>query len=76
MTDFWGNLNLAGESYPKRRQVCTLRQEDLEIENLSASFIYTSAKLQDMSVVLDDSTLLPELKKHVQISDVSMSSVV
>jgi hypothetical protein len=53
--------------------VCTLRQEELEIENLRESFSDTSAKLQDIYVVLDDSTLLPELKKRVQISDVSMN---
>jgi hypothetical protein len=56
--------------------VCTLRQDELEIENLNASFSDTSAKLQDIFVLLDDITLLPELKKHVQIYDVSMAFVV
>jgi hypothetical protein len=76
MMDSWGNLKLPGGSHPKRRQVCTLRQKKLETENLSVSFSDASAKLQYVSVVLDDNTLLPELKKHVQISDVSMDSVI
>jgi hypothetical protein len=66
-------LKLPGGSHPKRRQVCTLHQEELEIENLSASFSDTSAKLQYIYVVVDESTLLPELKKNVKISDVSMA---
>jgi hypothetical protein len=76
MTDCWVNLKLPGDSHPKWRQVCTLRQEELEIENLRASFSNTSAKLQYSSVVLDDNTRLPEFKKHVQISDMTMASVV
>jgi hypothetical protein len=35
-----------------------------------------SAKLQDLSVVLDDNTLIPELKRNAKISDVNMSSVI
>jgi hypothetical protein len=31
MTDCWGNLKLPGDSHPKQRQVCTLRQEEIEI---------------------------------------------
>jgi hypothetical protein len=76
MTDCWGNLKLPGESHPKRRQVCTLCQEELEIENRSESFSDTSAKLQDIYVVLDDRKLLTESKKNVHISDVSMASMV
>jgi hypothetical protein len=76
MIDCWGNLKLPGDSRPKRQQVYTLRQEELEIESLSLSFNDASAKLQDFSVLLDHITLLPELKKHVQISYVSMAFVV
>jgi hypothetical protein len=39
------------------------------------AFSDASYKLQYISVVLDENTLLPELKKHVQIVDVSMASV-
>jgi hypothetical protein len=76
MMDSWGNLKLPVDSHSNRRQVCTLRQEELEIEKLSVAFSDTSAKLQDLSVVLDDNTLLPEFKKHVQISGVIVSSVI
>jgi hypothetical protein len=76
MMDSWVNLKLPGDYHPKQRQVCTIRQEELEIENLIASFSDTSAKFQDMLVVLDDNTLLLELKNHVQIYDASMASVV
>jgi hypothetical protein len=53
MTDSWGNLNLPGDSHPERHKLCTLRQEELEIEKLSLAVSDTSAKLQDRSVVLD-----------------------
>jgi hypothetical protein len=69
-----GNLKLPGVSHTKLRQVRTLRQEELKIENLSASFSNNSAKLQKNSVVLDCNTLLPESKEHVQISDVTLYS--
>jgi hypothetical protein len=39
------------------------------------AFSDTSTKFQDLLVVLDDNTLLLELKKHVQIYDVSIFSV-
>jgi hypothetical protein len=56
--------------------VCNLCQKELEIEKMSVAFSDTSAKLQDLSVVLDERTFLPELRKHVQIADVNMSSVI
>jgi hypothetical protein len=65
MMDSRGRLKLPGVSHPKRRQVCTLRQDELEIE-----------KLQYLSIILDDSTLLPELRSNVQIYDVNMSSLI
>jgi hypothetical protein len=58
MTDSYGNLKASGDSHPKRRQVCYLRQKELEIEMLSASYSDTSAKLQDLSIVLYNSTLI------------------
>jgi hypothetical protein len=76
MMDCWINLKHPGDSHPTWRQVCTLHQEELKIENMSASFRDTSAKLQYISVVLYFNTIFPELKKHVQISDVNMASMV
>jgi hypothetical protein len=76
MMDSLENLKIPGDSHPKQRQVCTLHQEELEIKNHSVFFSDTSAKLQDILFVLDEITLLPELKNHVQISDVSMDSMV
>jgi hypothetical protein len=61
MTDSWGNLKVPGDLHPKRRQVCLLRQKEAEIKLPSAKYSETSAKLQDLSPVLDDGTLLAEL---------------
>jgi hypothetical protein len=43
---------------------------------MSVAFGDTSEKLQDLSVFLDDNTLLPKLRRHAQIYDVNMSSVI
>jgi hypothetical protein len=48
----------------------------LEVKKLSVSYIATSAKLQEFSIVLDDNTLLPELERNVKISEVNMSSAI
>jgi hypothetical protein len=61
MMDSWGNIKVSGDSHPKRRQVCSLRQKEAEIKLLSSKYSDTSAKLQDLSSVLDDGTLLAEL---------------
>jgi hypothetical protein len=61
MMDSWGNIKVSGECHPKRRQVCSLRQKEAEIKLLSSKYSDTSAKLQDLSAVLDDGTLLAEL---------------
>jgi hypothetical protein len=61
MMDSWGNIKVSGDCHPKRRQVCSLRQEEAEIKVLSSKYSDTSAKLQDLSTVLDDGTLLAEL---------------
>jgi hypothetical protein len=50
--------------------------EGAGIEKLNMAFNDTLVKLQVLSVVLDDNTLIPELKKHVQMSYVSMASVI
>jgi hypothetical protein len=61
MMDSWGNLKVSGDFHPKRRQVCSLRQEEAEVKLSSSKYSDTSAKLQDLSAVLDDGTLLAEL---------------
>jgi hypothetical protein len=61
MIDSWGNLKVSGDFHPKRRQVCSLRQKEAEIKLISSKYSDTSAKLQDLSSVLDDGTLLEEL---------------
>jgi hypothetical protein len=76
MMDSWGMLKLPGESHHKRRQVCTLHQKEPEVEKRSVAFNDTSAKLQDLSVVLDDNILLPELSNHVKVSDMNMSFLI
>jgi hypothetical protein len=45
------------------------------VKQFGASYSDTSAKLQDLSIVLDESTLLLELKRNVKISEVKMSSI-
>jgi hypothetical protein len=61
MMDSWGNLNFSGDFHPKRHQVCSLRQKEAEVKLLSTKYSDTSAKVQDLSPVLDDGTLLEEL---------------
>jgi hypothetical protein len=56
--DSWGNLKVSGDFHPKRRQVCSLCQKKAEVKLLSTKYSDTSAKLQDLSPVLDDGTLL------------------
>jgi hypothetical protein len=61
MMDSWGNIKVSGDCHPKRRQVCSLRQKEAEIKLISSKCMVPSAKLQDLSAVLDDGTLLAEL---------------
>jgi hypothetical protein len=61
MTDSWGRLKVSGDLHPKRHHVCTLHQKDTDIKKLTVKYSDTSAKLQDLSIALDDSTLLAEL---------------
>jgi hypothetical protein len=61
MPESWGNLKISGDLHPKRRQVCSLRHTEVEIKLLTAKYSDTSAKLQDISAVLDGGTLLAEL---------------
>jgi hypothetical protein len=61
MMDSWGNLKVSGDFHPKRSQVCSLRQKEAEAKLLSSKYSDTSAKLQDLSPVIDDGKLLAEL---------------
>jgi hypothetical protein len=51
--DSWVNLKISGDVHPKRCQVCSLRQKEVEVNLLSSKYSDTSAKLQDLSPVLD-----------------------
>jgi hypothetical protein len=72
MVDSWLNIKIPGDCHPKRRQVCSLRQKDEEIKTLSFKYSDTYAKLQDLSTVLDDRTLLAELDETNSNVNVSM----
>jgi hypothetical protein len=61
MMDSWVNLKISGDFHPKRRQVCSLHQKEAEVKLPISKYSDTSAKLQDLSSVLDDGTLLAEL---------------
>jgi hypothetical protein len=72
MVDSWGNVKVSGDFHPKRCQVCSLRQKEEEIKHLSSNYSDTSAKLQDLSALLDDGTLLAELDENNSNLNVSM----
>jgi hypothetical protein len=75
MTDSWGRLKVSWDLNPKRCQVCTLHQKEFEINNLTVKYSDTSEKLQDLSVALDDGTLLAELNRNTNIPDLNVSFV-
>jgi hypothetical protein len=75
MTDSWGNLKIPGDFHPNRRQVCSLRQKEANIKLISTRYSYTSAKLQDLSPVLDDGTLLSDLDCITTTTDLNVSLV-
>jgi hypothetical protein len=70
--DSWGNLKISGDFHPKRRQVCSLRQKEAEVKLISSKYSDTSTKLQDISPVLDDGTLLAELDNITTNFNVSL----
>jgi hypothetical protein len=72
MMDSWGNLKVSGEFHPKRRQVCSLRQKKAKVKLLSSKYSDASAKLQDLSPLLDDGTLLAELDNITKTLNVSL----
>jgi hypothetical protein len=55
--------------------VCNLRQKEMEIKKLTVKYSDTSAKLQDLSIILDDSTLLAESNHNANIYDLNVFSV-
>jgi hypothetical protein len=61
MTDSWGNLKISRDLHTKWSQVCSLRHKEVDIKLITAKYSETSAKLQDLSAVLDDGTILAEL---------------
>jgi hypothetical protein len=75
MTDSWVNLKVLGNFHPKRRQVCSLHQKGADIKLLSSRYSDTSTKLQDLSLVLDDGTLLAELESVTKTTDFNVSLV-
>jgi hypothetical protein len=75
MTESWGNLNIPGDFHPKRRQVCSLLQNEAEIKFISAIYSDTSAKLQDFSPVLEHGTLLAEFDCLTTTTDLNASLV-
>jgi hypothetical protein len=75
MTDSYEKMRASGDSHPKKRQVCSLIQKELDVEKLSISYRDTSAKLQDLSAVLDHSKLLAELKQSLNIAYMNVSSI-
>jgi hypothetical protein len=76
MLDSLGNFKVLGDFHPKRRQVCPICQKEAEIKVISARYYSdTSAKLQDLSPVLDDGTLLAELESVTTTTDLNASLV-
>jgi hypothetical protein len=75
MMDSWGNLKVSAEFHPKRRQVCSLLQKEAEVKLLRTKYSETSAKLEDLSPVLDDGTFLAELENITTATDLNVSLV-
>jgi hypothetical protein len=67
MKDSRGQLRVAEEEHPLRRQVCHV--------HMAASFSETTIKLQALSLTLYNSSLLQEMTSQLQVSEVNMSSL-
>jgi hypothetical protein len=72
MMDSWGNIKVSGDFHPNRRQVCSLLQKETEVNLFSTKYSDTSAKLQYLSPVLDDGTLLADLDNITTNLNVSL----
>jgi hypothetical protein len=75
MMDSWVNLKVPGDFHPKRLQICSLCQKEAEIKLLITKYSDTSSKLQYLSPVLDDGTLLAELDNVTTPTDLNVSLV-
>jgi hypothetical protein len=75
MMDSWVNLKVPGDFHPKRLRILSLLQKEADIKLLSTKYSDTSAKLQDLSPVLDDGTLLAELDNVTTTTDLNVSLV-
>jgi hypothetical protein len=67
MMDSRGQLKVAEDKHPLRRQIFPVHMAD--------TFSDTTIKLQALSLTLDDNSLLQEMMRHVHISEVNMSSL-
>jgi hypothetical protein len=67
MMDLRGQMKVAEDKHPLRRQICPV--------HMAETFSDTTIKLQAISLTLDDSSLLQEMTSHVHISEVNMSSI-
>jgi hypothetical protein len=72
MMDSWGNIKVSGDFHPKRHHIYPLHQKEAEVKLLSSKYSDTSAKLQNISAVLDDGTLLAELDNTATNLNVSL----
>jgi hypothetical protein len=72
MMNSWGGLKVSEDFHPKRRQVCSLRQKEAEVKLISTKYSDTSAKLQNLSPVLDDGTVLAELDSSTTYTDLNV----
>jgi hypothetical protein len=67
MMDSRGQLKVAEDKHPLRRQICPV--------HMAETFSDTTIKLQALSLTLDNSSLLQEMTSHVHIYEVNMSSL-
>jgi hypothetical protein len=67
MMDSRGQLKVAEDKHPLRRQICPV--------HMAETFSDTKIKLQALYLTLDDSSLLQYMTIHVHISEVNMSSL-
>jgi hypothetical protein len=75
ITYSWGNLKVVGDFHPKMRKVSSLRQKGAEIKLIITMYSGTYTKLKDLLPVLDDGTLLEELKNATTTTDMNVSLV-
>jgi hypothetical protein len=67
MMDLRGQLKVAEDKHPLRRQICPVHMDE--------TFGDKRIKLQDLSLPLDDSSLLQDMTSHVHIFEVNILSL-